>query len=58
MTYIKQLYGSVSELCPNIKDLKNGDQLNYLLNFDSPNVKAAARLFYLANLMHSSVIIS
>ena len=52
MTYI---YGSVDELCPNFKDLKNGNQLNYLLNF---KLKAVARFFYLANLMHSSVIIS
>ena len=53
--YRKQLYGSVDELCPNFKDLENGDQLNYLLNSDGPIVKAVARFFYLANLMHSSV---
>ena len=46
--YRKQLYGSVDELCPNFKDLKNDDQLNYLLNSDDPIVKAAARFFYLA----------
>ena len=45
----------MDELCPNIKDLENGDQLNYLLNSDGPIVKAVARFFYLANLMHSSV---
>ena len=44
--YRKQLYGSVDELCPNFKDLKNGDQLNYLLNSDVPIVKAVARFFY------------
>ena len=53
--YRKQLYGSVDELCPNFKDLKNHDQLNFLLNSDGPIVKAVARFFYLANLMHSSV---
>ena len=53
--YRKQLYGSVDELCPNFKDLENGDQLNYLLNSDGPIVKAVAKFFYLANLMHSSV---
>ena len=56
--YRKQLYGSVDELCPNFKDLKNGDQLNYLFNSDGPIVKAVARFFYLANLMHSSVSIN
>ena len=40
---------------PNFKDLENGDQLNYLLNSDGSIVKAVARFFYLANLMHSSV---
>ena len=53
--YRKQLYGSVDGLCPNFKDLENGDQLNYLLNSDGPIVKAVARFFYLANLMHSCV---
>ena len=54
--YRKQLYGSVNELCPNFKNLENGDQLNYLLNSDGPIVKAVARFFfYLANVMHSSV---
>ena len=52
----KQLYGSVDELCSNAKDLKNGDQLNYLLNSDGPILKAVARFFYLANLMDSTVI--
>ena len=56
--YRKQLYGSVDELCPNFKDLENGDQWNYLLNSDGPIVKAVARFFYLANLMHSSVSIN
>ena len=56
--YRKQLYGSVDELCPNFKDLENGDQLNYLLNSDGPIEKAVARFFYLANLMHSSVSIN
>ena len=53
-------HSSVAELCPNFKDLENGDQLNYLLNSDGPNVKAVAnvRFFYLANLMHSSVSIN
>ena len=37
------------------QDLESGDQLNYLLNSDGPIVKAVARFFYLANLMHSSV---
>ena len=41
----------MDELCPNFKDLENGDQLNS----DGPIVKAVARLFSLANLMHSSV---
>ena len=45
----------MDELCPNFKDLENGDQLNYLLNSDGPIVKAVARFFNLANLMHSSV---
>ena len=45
----------MDELCPNFKNLENGDQLNYLLNSDGPIVKAVARFFYLANLMHSSV---
>ena len=45
----------MDELCPNFKDLENGDQLNYLLNSDGPIVKAVAKFFYLANLMHSSV---
>ena len=53
--YRKQLYGCVDELCPNSKDLEDGDQLNYLLNSDDPIVKTVARFFYLANLMHSSV---
>ena len=53
--YSKHLYGSVDELCPNFKDVENGNQLNYLLNSDGPIVKAVARFFYLANLMHSSV---
>ena len=45
----------MDEFCSNFKDLENGDQLNYLLNSDGPIVKAVAKLFYLANLMHSSV---
>ena len=53
--YRKQLYCSVNELCPNFKNLENGDQLNYLLNSDGPIAKAVARFFYLANVMHSSV---
>ena len=56
--YRKQLYGSVDELCPNFRYLKNGDQLNYLLNSDGPIAKAVARFFFLANLLHSSIIIS
>ena len=48
----------MDELCPNFKDLENGDQLNYLLNSDCPIVKAVARFFYLTNLMHSSVSIN
>ena len=38
-----------------LRILENGDQLNYLLNSDGPIVKAVAKFFYLANLMHSSV---
>ena len=53
--YRKQLFGRVDDLCPNFKDLENGDQLNYLLNSDGPIVKSVAIFFYLANLMHSSV---
>ena len=45
----------MDELCPNFKDLEAGDQLKYLLNSNGPIVKAVARFFYLANLMHSSV---
>ena len=44
--YGKQLYGSVDELCPDFKDLENGDQLKYLLNSDGPIVKAVVRFFY------------
>ena len=47
----------MDELCPNFKDLENVDQLNYFLNSDGAIVKAVARFFYLANLMHSSVSI-
>ena len=56
--YRKQLYGSVNELCPNFRDLRNGDQLKYLLNSDGPIEKDVARFFYLANLMPYSVIIN
>ena len=43
--FMKIFYGSVDELCPNFKDLENGDQLNYLLNSDGPIIKAVARSF-------------
>ena len=52
------LHCPVYELCPNFTNLNDGEYLNYLLNSDGPIVKAAARYFYLANLMHSSVNIS
>ena len=37
----KQLYGCVDELCSNFKNIKNGDQLNYLLNSNGLIVKGS-----------------
>ena len=51
----KELYNSINERCPNIRD--NG-KFNYLLNSDGQIVKVVARFFHMASLTHSSVSIS
>ena len=54
----KELYNIINDLCPNFRDLRSNETINYLLNSDGPVVKVVARFFYLASLIHSSVNVS